>query len=59
MGIPQLGRKYTMVIGAISGMALFFGFTGVRTSAQNVGISCAICESSAAGPQGTRSKQTC
>lgn len=46
VGIPALGRKYTMVIGALSGMALFFGFTGVSTQAQNVGISCAICKSS-------------
>lgn len=42
--LPKIGRKYTMVIGAISGMALFFGFTGVKTQAQNVGISCAICK---------------
>lgn len=44
VGIPALGRKYTMVIGALAGMALFFGFTGVSTQAQNVGISCAICK---------------
>ncbi|KPM42210.1 hypothetical protein AK830_g4342 [Neonectria ditissima] len=42
VGVPALGRKYTMVIGALSGMALFFGFTGVSTQAQNVGISCTI-----------------
>ncbi|KAK7429868.1 Filamentous Growth Regulator [Neonectria magnoliae] len=38
----RLGRKYTMFIGALAGMALFFGFTGIRTNEQNVGISCAI-----------------
>ncbi|KAF4987610.1 hypothetical protein FDECE_15364 [Fusarium decemcellulare] len=38
----RLGRKYTMFIGALAGMALFFGFTGIRTDEQNVGISCAI-----------------
>lgn len=46
VGIPVLGRKYTMVIGAVSGMALFFGFTGVSTQAQNAGISCTICKHS-------------
>ncbi|KAJ5019821.1 MFS siderochrome iron transporter 1 [Colletotrichum sp. SAR 10_99] len=40
--IPKVGRKYTMVIGAIISMALFFGYTAVSTPAQNVGISCAI-----------------
>ncbi|KAF4471760.1 major facilitator superfamily transporter [Fusarium albosuccineum] len=38
----RLGRKYTMFIGALAGMALFFGITGIRTNEQNVGISCAI-----------------
>ncbi|KAI8711162.1 MFS domain-containing protein [Fusarium sp. LHS14.1] len=38
----RLGRKYTMVIGALASMALFFGITGIKTDAQNVGISCAI-----------------
>ncbi|CVL08013.1 related to synaptic vesicle transporter SV2 (major facilitator superfamily) [Fusarium mangiferae] len=38
----KLGRKYTMFIGALSGMALFFGITGIKTDEQNVGISCAI-----------------
>ncbi|KAI8311995.1 MFS siderochrome iron transporter 1 [Colletotrichum sp. SAR11_59] len=40
--IPKVGRKHTMVIGAIISMALFFGYTAVSTPAQNVGISCAI-----------------
>lgn len=37
-----LGRKYTMVIGALVTMAFFFAYTQVRTNAQNVGFSCAI-----------------
>lgn len=40
----RLGRKYTMFIGALASMALFFGITGIKTDAQNVGISCAICK---------------
>ncbi|KAK6081473.1 membrane transporter (hexose transporter) [Seiridium cupressi] len=37
-----LGRKYTMVIGALVTMAFFFAYTAVKTPAQNVGFSCAI-----------------
>ncbi|KAF4628149.1 hypothetical protein G7Y89_g10003 [Cudoniella acicularis] len=37
-----LGRKYTMVIGALVTMAFFFASTQVRTQAQNVGFNCAI-----------------
>jgi MFS family permease len=37
-----LGRKYTMVVGALITMAFFFAYTQVRTNAQNVGFSCAI-----------------
>jgi len=37
-----LGRKYTMVIGALVTMAFFFAYTQVRTQPQNVGFSCAI-----------------
>ncbi|KAH6657608.1 major facilitator superfamily domain-containing protein [Truncatella angustata] len=37
-----LGRKYTMVIGALVTMAFFFAYTAVHTPAQNVGFSCAI-----------------
>jgi hypothetical protein len=40
----KLGRKYTMLIGAFCGMALFFGLTGIRTYEQNVGLSCTICK---------------
>jgi hypothetical protein len=32
----RLGRKYTMVIGALVTMAFFFAYTQVRTAAQNV-----------------------
>lgn len=34
----RLGRKYTMVIGALVTMAFFFAYTQVRTATQNVGI---------------------
>ncbi|CZT07596.1 related to synaptic vesicle transporter SV2 (major facilitator superfamily) [Rhynchosporium agropyri] len=37
-----LGRKYTMVVGALITMAFFFAYTQVRTQSQNVGFSCAI-----------------
>lgn len=37
-----LGRRGTMVIGALITMSFFFAYTQVRTQAQNVGFSCAI-----------------
>lgn len=37
-----LGRKYTMVIGALVTMAFFFAYTQVRNSAENLGFNCAI-----------------
>lgn len=37
-----LGRRYTMVIGALITMAFFFAYTAIRNQAQNVGFSCAI-----------------
>jgi MFS family permease len=40
--IKFLGRRYTMVIGALLTMAFFFAYTAVSTPAQNVGFSCAI-----------------
>jgi hypothetical protein len=40
--LPFLGRRYTMVIGALITSAFFFAYTAVRTEAQNVGFSCAI-----------------
>ncbi|CAG8082831.1 unnamed protein product [Penicillium salamii] len=36
------GRKGTMAFGAFSTMAFFFGYTSVRTIAENLGFSCAI-----------------
>ncbi|OLN87727.1 putative MFS-type transporter PB1E7.08c 2 [Colletotrichum chlorophyti] len=40
--LPYIGRKYTMVIGSLLSMALFFAYTAVRTADQNIGLSCAI-----------------
>jgi sugar phosphate permease len=40
--IPFLGRRYTMLIGAVLTAAFFFAYTAVRTADQNVGFSCAI-----------------
>lgn len=37
-----LGRKYTMVIGALTTMTFFFAYTVVSTPGQDVGFSCAI-----------------
>jgi len=37
-----LGRKYTMVIGALITMVFFFAYTAIRNEAENVGFSCAI-----------------
>ena len=37
-----LGRKYTMVVGALCSMAFFFAYTQVRNESQNLGFSCAI-----------------
>jgi hypothetical protein len=38
----RLGRKYTMVIGALVTMAFFFAFTQVRSQTQNVAFNCVI-----------------
>ncbi|KAJ5733886.1 membrane transporter [Penicillium malachiteum] len=40
--MPMFGRKRTMSIGAIITMVFFFGYTAVKTEAQNLGFSCAI-----------------
>jgi MFS family permease len=40
--LKVLGRRYTMVIGALATMAFFFAYTGVRSEAQNVAFSCVI-----------------
>ncbi|KAM5350553.1 hypothetical protein ACJ41O_007058 [Fusarium nematophilum] len=37
-----LGRKHTMGIGALVTAVFFFGYTAVKTSAQNLGLSCSI-----------------
>ncbi|KAF1947180.1 membrane transporter [Clathrospora elynae] len=38
----RLGRKYTMVLGAVVTMAFFFAYTQVRTAVQNVAFSCIV-----------------
>jgi hypothetical protein len=38
----RLGRKYTMVTGALVTMAFFFAYTQVRTAVQNVVFACVI-----------------
>lgn len=40
--IPLLGRRGTMVIGALLTMTFMFAYTAVRTAPQNLGFSCAI-----------------
>lgn len=40
--LPLLGRRYTMLIGALLTAVFFFAYTAVRTADQNVGFSCAI-----------------
>ena len=40
--IRFLGRRYTMVIGALLTMAFLFAYTTVRTAAQNLAFSCMI-----------------
>ncbi|SPQ27188.1 400c125c-2008-4781-9fc2-1baa70095ad8 [Thermothielavioides terrestris] len=40
--LPLLGRRYTMLIGALMTAAFFFAYTAVRSAAQDVGFSCAI-----------------
>lgn len=38
----KLGRKYTMVIGALITMAFFFAYTAVKTAAQDTAFTCLI-----------------
>ncbi|ROT43798.1 hexose transporter [Sodiomyces alkalinus F11] len=40
--INFIGRKYTMVIGALLTMVFFFGYTAVTTTTQNVAFSCVL-----------------
>lgn len=42
MCATRLGRKYTMVIGALITMIFFFAYTQVRSESQNLGFNCAI-----------------
>ncbi|KAF2192737.1 MFS general substrate transporter [Zopfia rhizophila CBS 207.26] len=42
MCATPLGRKYTMVIGALVTMAFFFAYTQVRSESQNLGFTCTI-----------------
>lgn len=35
---PKIGRRGTMTIGAVSGMAILFGYTQVKTSAGDAGF---------------------
>ncbi|PSN70487.1 membrane transporter [Corynespora cassiicola Philippines] len=42
MCATRLGRKYTMVIGALITMAFFFAYTQVRTEVQNIVFTCVI-----------------
>jgi len=39
---PKIGRRGVMIFGGLSSMAFFFGYTAVRTRAQNVGLSSAV-----------------
>ncbi|KAK6460623.1 inorganic phosphate transporter [Scheffersomyces coipomensis] len=40
--VPVLGRRGVMFIGGVSTMALLFGYTAIRTRAENVGLSSAV-----------------
>ncbi|UJO14324.1 Major facilitator-type transporter [Fulvia fulva] len=40
--VPHIGRKGTLAIGATATMALQFGYTQIKTPAQNLGVSCAV-----------------
>lgn len=42
MCATPLGRKYTMVIGALVTMAFFFAYTQVRTEVQNIVFTCVV-----------------
>lgn len=37
---PRIGRKYTMVVGALLTMAFFFAYTAVASNAQNLAFNC-------------------
>ncbi|KAK4163706.1 major facilitator superfamily domain-containing protein [Cladorrhinum sp. PSN259] len=40
--LPFLGRRRTMLVGALMTATFFFAYTTVRTKAQDIGFSCAI-----------------
>ncbi|CAI6336927.1 unnamed protein product [Periconia digitata] len=40
--LPFLGRKYTMVVGALVTCIFFFAYTQVRTQTQNVAFTCVV-----------------
>ncbi|KAL2759268.1 hypothetical protein ACRALDRAFT_1047341 [Sodiomyces alcalophilus JCM 7366] len=40
--INRIGRKYTMVVGALLTMIFFFGYTAITTTTQNVAFSCVL-----------------
>ncbi|KAK7414180.1 Filamentous Growth Regulator [Neonectria punicea] len=40
--VPLLGRRYTMTIGALLTAVFFFGYTVIKTPAQNLAMSCCI-----------------
>ncbi|KAH8807706.1 major facilitator superfamily domain-containing protein [Xylogone sp. PMI_703] len=42
LAATKLGRKYTMVIGALATMAFFFAYSQVKNNAENLGFSCAV-----------------
>lgn len=42
--VKYLGRRYTMSIGAVLTAILFFGYTAIKTPAQNLALSSTICE---------------
>ncbi|KAF2867080.1 membrane transporter [Massariosphaeria phaeospora] len=42
MCATRLGRKYTMVVGALVTMAFFFAYTQVRTEVQNIVFTCVV-----------------
>lgn len=41
VAIPKVGRRRTMCFGGLSGMAIFFGYTTVRTASGDVGFASA------------------
>lgn len=42
--VKYFGRRYTLSIGATLTAILFFGYTAIKTPAQNLALSSTICE---------------